>query len=180
MGPDSCLATAAAPQTGVCAAGLGVPPRAAPLSLVWPLGPDLASPGPRSPEGAEPALSPCSGLGLPSKKTEASKPRLPAACLLVSSKREPQAPHHAKTGRGPALSGSGQRPEARGELTVRAWRASCSCGDWILWASSQGAWVGLRGTRTPALRAETRNSPAPSPPRRVDRPPARPQDAGGP
>lgn len=64
-----------------------------------------------------------------------------------------------ETGRGPALPGSGQRPEARGKLTVRACRASLSCGDWILWASSQGAWVGLRGTKTPVLRAETRNSP---------------------
>lgn len=84
MGPDSCLATAAAPQTGVCAAGLGVPPRAAPLSLVWPLGPDLASPGPRSPEGAEPALSSRSGLGQPSRKTEvgikAQAPRSLPSC----------------------------------------------------------------------------------------------------
>lgn len=30
-------------------------------------------------------------------------------------------------------------------LTVRAWRASFSCGDWILWASRRVATCGLKG-----------------------------------
>lgn len=165
------------PRPGVCAARLRASLRAAPLSLVWPLGPDLASPDPRRPEGAEPApASPQRARGCPpGRSRQASEPRLPAACFLVGSKREPQAPATRKRGGGrPSLAqDSGLRrgassPSGRAELPSLAGTGSCGPA-----ARVRGSGCGEQRCLYSGRRRGTR------PPGRVDAPPARPQNTGG-